>query len=149
MHPHFPCLVVFLPMLFIRFSYQFAFPELVTVYEEYLIYDTIGMIGSIGGTLGIFIGFSLSNVISFLINCLRRLRIEPRKLCKKKEKQQLQFLRKIKVSDKQCQPYNNQLQSQINQLQNQINQSQNQINQLQNQINQSQNQINQLKNQIN
>ena len=25
------------------------------VYEEYLIYDTIGMIGSVGGTLGMFI----------------------------------------------------------------------------------------------
>ena len=28
---------------------------LATVYEEYLIYDTIGMIGSVGGTLGIFL----------------------------------------------------------------------------------------------
>ena len=29
------------------------------VYEEYLIFDAIGMIGSVGGTLGMFIGFSM------------------------------------------------------------------------------------------
>ena len=28
------------------------------VYEQYLIYDTIGMMGSVGGTVGMFIRFS-------------------------------------------------------------------------------------------
>ena len=43
-------------------------------YQEYLIQDFMSMIGSIGGTLGLFIGFSCSNVISILIyqfqNCI-------------------------------------------------------------------------------
>ena len=34
------------------FWYDFTPPEHITVNEEYLIYDTIGMVGSVGGTLG-------------------------------------------------------------------------------------------------
>ena len=34
------------------------------VFEEYLIFDIIGMIGSVGGTLGMCIGFSFTNVIT-------------------------------------------------------------------------------------
>ena len=41
------------------------------VYEEYIIIDAIGMIGSVGGTLGLFIGFSFSNVINVLIGYLQ------------------------------------------------------------------------------
>ena len=37
-------------------------PKVMRVYEEYLIYDLIGMTGSVGGTLGMFIGFSFYNV---------------------------------------------------------------------------------------
>ena len=37
------------------------------VFHEYLIYDTMSMIGSVGGTLGIFIGFSMTGVISSFI----------------------------------------------------------------------------------
>ena len=39
------------------------------VYEEYLIYDAIGMIGSVGGTLGMFIQFSNmhSNSLFFFV----------------------------------------------------------------------------------
>jgi len=40
------------------------------VYEEYLIYDVKGMVGSIGGTLGLFIGFSFYNVIGYLQEAL-------------------------------------------------------------------------------
>ena len=43
------------------------------IYEEYLIFDAIGMIGSVGGTLGLFIGFSFMNVITFLINTIEKL----------------------------------------------------------------------------
>ena len=54
--------------------YQFEDEQDTIVYEEYLIYDTINMIGSLGGTLGLFIGFSFSNVlnviISFIKSCL-------------------------------------------------------------------------------
>ena len=41
------------------------------VYEEYIIIDAMGMIGSVGGTLGLFIGFSFSNVINLLIGYLQ------------------------------------------------------------------------------
>ena len=43
------------------------------VYEEYIIIDAMGMIGSVGGTLGLFIGFSFSNVINIIIGCLQLL----------------------------------------------------------------------------
>ena len=36
--------------------YKFKLPESVPVYEEYLIYDAIGMIGAVGGSLGMFLG---------------------------------------------------------------------------------------------
>ena len=51
--------------------YQFEDDQDVIVYDEYLIYDTINMIGSLGGTLGIFIGFSFSNVLNLIISCLK------------------------------------------------------------------------------
>ena len=36
-------------------------------YQEYLIYDWIGMIGSIGGSLGLFIGFSFRDFLTYFI----------------------------------------------------------------------------------
>ena len=39
--------------------------------REYLIYDAVGLIGSIGGTLGIFIGFSFSNTISNFVHYIQ------------------------------------------------------------------------------
>ena len=51
-------------------TYRFAYPQVSTIYQEYLIYDGIGMIGSVGGTLGMFIGFSFSNAISSILNYL-------------------------------------------------------------------------------
>ena len=53
-----------------RFFYRFTFPIEVEVHEEYIIHGVEGMIGSIGGTLGIFIGAS---VYEFLKFCLRYL----------------------------------------------------------------------------
>ena len=55
----------------IEMTYQFVRPEYVEVHEEYVIYDAIGMIGSVGGTLGMFIGFSFTNIISSIINYLK------------------------------------------------------------------------------
>ena len=53
--------------------YALAKNEIFT-YKEYLIQDFMSMIGSIGGTLGLFIGFSCSNVIRIMIyqfqNCI-------------------------------------------------------------------------------
>ena len=49
------------------YSVRYMFDtDMFNVYEEYLIYDTISMIGSVGGTLGMFIGFSMTGVISWI-----------------------------------------------------------------------------------
>ena len=42
------------------------------IYIEYLIYDSNSMIGAVGGTLGLFIGFSFNNVITFVINKIQK-----------------------------------------------------------------------------
>ena len=44
-------------------SYHFD-NELIEVQEEYLMYDIIGLIGTIGGTLGLFVGFSFLDLSS-------------------------------------------------------------------------------------
>ena len=41
------------------------------IFIEYLIYDSNSMIGAVGGTLGLFIGFSFNNVITFVINWIQ------------------------------------------------------------------------------
>ena len=50
---------------------EFKFAN-INVYRECLIFDTIGMIGSVGGTLGLFIGFSFSNILTILIGYLQK-----------------------------------------------------------------------------
>ena len=52
----------------IMLAYEFFTNEKTQVYEEYLIYDTVALVGAIGGTLGMFIGFSFSNTLSYLLN---------------------------------------------------------------------------------
>ena len=55
------------------FSYELSNLEhKCKVYEEYLIYDTMGMIGSVGGALGVFIGFSMTGLISTAIDYFRK-----------------------------------------------------------------------------
>ena len=56
------------------FAYEIDPPEEVTVFQEYVVYDTISMIGSVGGTLGMFIGFSFTGFISRIINGLLKLK---------------------------------------------------------------------------
>ena len=51
--------------------YQFSKNETI-VFEEYLIYDLISMIGSVGGTLGLFIGFSFNNVVSDILYQIKK-----------------------------------------------------------------------------
>ena len=51
-------------------SYTFAKNEL-DVKQEYLIVDAITMIGSVGGTLGLFIGFSFVTCLSSIIETLK------------------------------------------------------------------------------
>ena len=57
----------------VQFKYRFANPQSVKVHEEYLIYDMIGLIGSVGGTLGMFIGFSFTGVVTCFFNFLKKL----------------------------------------------------------------------------
>ena len=54
-----------------NFGYFFSPPKSVTISEEYLIYDFVGMLGSIGGTLGMFIGFSFFGTLSFLLSQIK------------------------------------------------------------------------------
>ena len=54
-----------------RFYYSFSPPRSIKVSEEYLVYDTFGMIGNVGGTLGVFIGFSFIDAITWIINYLQ------------------------------------------------------------------------------
>ena len=53
-------------------QYKFAFPLRASVYQEYLITDTIDLVGSVGGTLGLFIGFSFNNIITYIMGYIRR-----------------------------------------------------------------------------
>ena len=42
-------------------------------YKEYLIYDGLGMFGSIGGSLGLFVGFSLFDSLCFVLDFVLRM----------------------------------------------------------------------------
>ena len=44
----------------------------VSVEEEYLIYDFVAMISAIGGTMGLCIGFSFTEVANFLLRSLEK-----------------------------------------------------------------------------
>ena len=55
----------------IAFRYSYSAPEMTTIHEEYLIYDSVGLISAIGGTLGIFIGFSISNTFSKFLHYIQ------------------------------------------------------------------------------
>ena len=61
------------------FSYSIKAPATMRVNEEYLIYDFVGLVGSVGGTLGMFIGFSFINVISDVLIYLKSI-LEKKKL---------------------------------------------------------------------
>ena len=47
---------------------MFDKPGRITVHTEYLLYDFISTLGNVGGTLGLFIGFSFSGLITFILN---------------------------------------------------------------------------------
>ena len=53
-----------------EFALSFGKPALVAVKEEYLIYDLVSMIGAIGGTLGLCIGFSFVEVCRSLLRII-------------------------------------------------------------------------------
>ena len=44
-------------------GWMYSISKMKEVYEEYLVYDVAGFIGSFGGTLGLFVGFSMADCI--------------------------------------------------------------------------------------
>ena len=52
-----------------KFKLQFITPPRVIVKEEYLIYDAIGMVSAIGGTMGLCISFSFSGLTALILRC--------------------------------------------------------------------------------
>ena len=63
-------------------EYSFEFPESMSVSEEYIIMNTLSMIASIGGTMGIFTGLSFFDVIPALIRFFEYLRKKSNKSSK-------------------------------------------------------------------
>ena len=55
------------------FIFEFENPGKATLYTEYIIHDLISTVGNVGGTLGIFIGFSFSGFIGFALNLILKL----------------------------------------------------------------------------
>ena len=53
------------------FRYRFAPPHTEKIFKEYLIYDIVNMVGSVGGNLGMWIGFSFTGIISHLMKMIR------------------------------------------------------------------------------
>ena len=51
----------------VTFIYSWQFTDLM-IYQEYVVYDLIGIIGSIGGSLGLFLGFSFLEFIIGILN---------------------------------------------------------------------------------
>ena len=47
--------------------FRFENPGKVTLHTEYILYDLISMVGNVGGTLGLFIGFSFTGLIAFAL----------------------------------------------------------------------------------
>ena len=55
---------------------RFARPYTMTTYEEYLLYDFSELVGSVGGTLGLFIGFSFYDMILKITNLINFIRVQ-------------------------------------------------------------------------
>ena len=55
----------------VHLSYWFNHEDEVEVFEEYQIYEITSVIGSIGGTLGLFVGFSFFDISAKLINIFK------------------------------------------------------------------------------
>ena len=58
-----------------KIRFQYNLDRTMKVQEEYLIYDVVGLIGSVGGTFGMFIGFSFANIVSMILNQIQKFSI--------------------------------------------------------------------------
>ena len=78
------------------FELRFAKPNEVKVYEEYLIYDVVSMLGAIGGTMGLCIGFSFLDVArtlsSFLVKIISYIE-------RQKKKDEVMFVKPVQVKE--------------------------------------------------
>ena len=54
------------------FSLSIRYKTPALLHKEYMINDFYGMVGVVGGTLGLFVGFSFADVIIFLMTCLQK-----------------------------------------------------------------------------
>ena len=60
--------------------YTFNLPETMTLIEEYYTVSTFDLIGLVGGTLGIFIGFSFYGTLSDILSLVASLLLKTGKL---------------------------------------------------------------------
>ena len=81
------------------FVIRFPEPPMVTVREEYLIYDMIAMISSIGGTLGICVGISFMEIFSFVLGLYQYIPSKDKEIKRKTE---------LNHSDSKISPHNTQ-----------------------------------------
>ena len=63
----------FYPMGEVQVDVLFRVTSEKIIHKEYLIYDGIAMFGSIGGSLGLFIGFSLFDSICLIIDSVLKI----------------------------------------------------------------------------
>ena len=88
-----------------EFEFVFPQPPRVTVKEEYIVYDAVAFVSSIGGTMGLCIGFSFYNSISVIMGLvemgIRKLQRENRK--DKKHKTQTIVVENVKPLDEMVQ----------------------------------------------
>ena len=52
-------------------TYRFAPPYMTTEHQEHLLFDVIGLIGNVGGTLGMCIGFSFIGMVSSILEFIK------------------------------------------------------------------------------
>ena len=58
---------------FFSLAIRYKPPAMVTLYEEYLIIDSYGMVGVVGGTLGLFVGFSIFDVVTYVVTFFQKI----------------------------------------------------------------------------
>ena len=55
-----------------EFTWSYDISNNTQINEQYLVYDFAGFLGSVGGTIGLFIGFSFYDTLIIMINYLMK-----------------------------------------------------------------------------